>query len=310
VFLKDLVAAMQNKKYTSNETITGRSGSGKGAQKKAVGGVTVSNKDIDDMEALFCIEEGKAELLDRNGLGIRTLTEGACLLGIKSKLLSVTETLTQGQEGDIVTIGKVRALVLTNGDLDKAFKKYPQSFEAVKRNSVSIRTGFIEDLILLSHEQTKKVMLQMQQAMMGDPRAGANAAGMGAMPMMGGMMGGIGMGVGMASDATAVVGAGGPSLQSSVASGNVAGAYGGGPSVSIGGGRTEPGTAGDQQQGGVTTSTGQPIRGLRTAQDAQMAVKELREKLQWMPSTQTCTCCALADMSRLLLTAGDVCWWQ
>ena len=33
IFLKDLVATMQNKKYKSNETITGRSGSGKGGQK-------------------------------------------------------------------------------------------------------------------------------------------------------------------------------------------------------------------------------------------------------------------------------------
>ena len=38
------------------------------------------------------------------------------------------------------------------------------------------------------------------------------------------------------------------------------------------------------QQGGMTTAGGQPMRGMQTAQDAQMAVKELREKLQWMPS--------------------------
>ena len=51
VFLKDLVAAMQNKKY-KRETITGRFDLERGT-KKAAGGVTVSNKDIDAMEALF-----------------------------------------------------------------------------------------------------------------------------------------------------------------------------------------------------------------------------------------------------------------
>lgn len=274
MFLKDLVATMQKKKYKSNETITGKSGTGKGAQKKAVGGYTVTNKEIDDMEAMFCIEEGKAELLDRNGLGVRTLTVGACLLGIKSKLLSVTETTTQGQEGDIVTVGKARALVLTNSDLDAAFKKYPESFEAVKRNSMSIQTGFLEDLILLTHEHTKKMIAQMQQAAMGDPRAGGAGANMGAgmMPMMGAM----GMGVGMASGMIGGGGSSGQSLQSSLAGGN-----------SIGTNR--PGNLQSQQQGAMTTSTGQPMRGLHTAQDAQMAVKELREKLQWMPSKHTDT---------------------
>ena len=53
VFLKEVVDAMQNKKYKSNETITGKSGTGKGGQKKAVGGVTISAKDVDAMEALF-----------------------------------------------------------------------------------------------------------------------------------------------------------------------------------------------------------------------------------------------------------------
>ena len=68
VFLNHVADAMLDKKYKSNVTITGRSGAGKCGQKKAVAGVTVSSKDIDNMEALFCIEEGKVELLDRNGL--------------------------------------------------------------------------------------------------------------------------------------------------------------------------------------------------------------------------------------------------
>jgi hypothetical protein len=54
------------------------------------------------------------------GIGVRKLGVGDCLLGSKSKLLSITETKSDGQEGDIVTTGKVRTLVLTNGDLHES----------------------------------------------------------------------------------------------------------------------------------------------------------------------------------------------
>ena len=43
-----------------------------------MGGVTVASKDVDAMEALFCIEEGTATLLNRDGMGVRKL--GAILI--------------------------------------------------------------------------------------------------------------------------------------------------------------------------------------------------------------------------------------
>ena len=137
-------------------------------------------------------------------------------------------------------------------------------------------------------------MSQMQQQAMGDPRGASASAGsgnmMGTMPIMGGMVGaGVGMGMGLASGTAVGASSSGQSLQSSLAGeaaigGN--GNAGGGVPLSVGGGTGGLGmVAGSQQQGTMTASTTQPIPALRTAQDAQMAVKELREKLQWMPST-------------------------
>ena len=221
--------------------------------------------------------------------------------------------------GDIITLGKVRTLILSNGNLDKVFKKYPQSFEvtvmdlctdmmncvpnmmdyalkmmnivtkqAVKRNSMTIQTGHRDDLILMTHKHTKQVMGQMRQAGMGDPRAmaGGGGAGGGAgggggmMAMMGG--GGMMMGGGGGMGGGAMGGGGGQqsgqqSMQSQLAPSG-GGSMGGG-----GGGGAMGGGGGMGQQGGMTTANGQPMRGMQTQQDAQMAVKELREKLQWMP---------------------------
>ena len=84
------------------------------------------------------VDDGKAKLLNRDGLGVKTLAKGAALLGTRSQLISVSETRHDGQEGDIVTVGKTKVLILGNSDLDDAFKKFPQSQAAIARNAMQV----------------------------------------------------------------------------------------------------------------------------------------------------------------------------
>lgn len=266
-FLKEMSEVMKKTTYGANQTITGKTGTGKNSQHKKIGNTNIQNKEVGQMHALFLLNHGRARLLNRDGIAVQKVETGTCMLGTRSKLVAISETRHDGQEGDIVTAGKCVVLELMNFQLEDLLRKYPQSQSAIMSNAMHIITGHLADLILLTHQQTVSMMGDMQARSMGIQGRGGGGGG-GSM-MMGG--GGAMMAQGRAGQ--------GGSAGSGYGHGGTAGAAAGrdgGVSISdfAGSGR------GAQ---GMLTPGGQPMPGMRTQLDAEVAVKELRQKLQWMP---------------------------
>jgi hypothetical protein len=261
-----MAGSMKTRLYLANRTITSKGDRGVNRQDNTLGdllgigsgsgGKKLYSKSVSSLDAMYILAEGQAKLLDRNGLTLRTLGPGACLLGGHSMLMTTSEFRTNNQEGDIISVGKCRVLVLTNGDLNDAFRTHPQSEEQVRRNATTIAVGRIDDLILQAMDQNhapEEMRNPLLTAQLEMNEAAAKAGG--------GVMSNAGIGAG-----------GGAATEVAVA--------GGAPKVVADG-----------------TSTLRNA-GLLTEQDKQMAVKEMREKLQWMPMFRQ----APADFLDRLLT--------